>query len=507
MGTYGILLILVLVLVSGFIAYIGDILGRRLGRRRVTLFGLRPRHTAIAVSIVAGMLTTLATLLIAFAVSKEVRIGLTQVDSMIASNNELKQQLRINEISAANARKRFYAAEDERKQALKESALVKNQLDKTRQQVNVAKGKITTAEIKLSQSQHRLEAVEKDMQRVDARLGELHGQFNKVNLELTQKQGQLKKAEQSALTAGGETLKLREEIANLTKQRSNLADQRTALTTELDSLQEQAASLRGERESLSTEVARLTNMIGLAQPVMTQEVIFGVGQEVGRSLLDANQPISDIRQQLEQFVKTLQTTAITAGAGTDPNGSSVIIFRMLPDNAGRANPLLDESEILDTLARSLHGQGGSLIGRAFSLFNVSRGQPVPIDFYFVQNRLLFERGKELASIEVNPKRPQKELISSIFLLLSEEVSSRARRANILPDLPAIGERSVSLTNPRAAVGKISFDRILTAVEEIKRHKKPVRVVVRAAKDLWTLGPLDVELAIVEPPARISEARN
>ncbi|NIO64040.1 MAG: DUF3084 domain-containing protein, partial [Gammaproteobacteria bacterium] len=64
-GFSGILLIVALVLVSGLIAYIGDIVGRRMGRKRLSLFGMRPRHTAIAVSVAAGMLITVITLLVA----------------------------------------------------------------------------------------------------------------------------------------------------------------------------------------------------------------------------------------------------------------------------------------------------------------------------------------------------------------------------------------------------------------------------------------------------------
>jgi len=43
---YGVTLILVLAVVGGVIAVIGDRLGTRIGKKKLTLFGLRPRHTA-----------------------------------------------------------------------------------------------------------------------------------------------------------------------------------------------------------------------------------------------------------------------------------------------------------------------------------------------------------------------------------------------------------------------------------------------------------------------------
>lgn len=61
------LLLIVLVIASGFIAYWGDLLGRRMGKRRLTLFGLRPKYTAIVVTTITGMIIaglTLAILLL-----------------------------------------------------------------------------------------------------------------------------------------------------------------------------------------------------------------------------------------------------------------------------------------------------------------------------------------------------------------------------------------------------------------------------------------------------------
>jgi len=92
-GFYGILLIFALVVISGVIAYVGDILGRRLGRKRLSLFGLRPRHTAIAVSVVAGMLITLFTLSVAMSVSQDVKDGFLKVEEMRRRQAELSRQV------------------------------------------------------------------------------------------------------------------------------------------------------------------------------------------------------------------------------------------------------------------------------------------------------------------------------------------------------------------------------------------------------------------------------
>ncbi|HNV71436.1 MAG TPA: DUF3084 domain-containing protein [Candidatus Ozemobacteraceae bacterium] len=81
--------VLVLLVVSAIVAYLGDLLGTWVGKRRLTIFGLRPRATAILVAISTGMLITTITLLTAAAISSEVRIALFSVQELMASRQKL----------------------------------------------------------------------------------------------------------------------------------------------------------------------------------------------------------------------------------------------------------------------------------------------------------------------------------------------------------------------------------------------------------------------------------
>src|SRR5690554_2850804 len=73
---YGFTLILTLAIVGGVIAYIGDRLGMNVGRKKLTLFGLRPKHTSILVTIVTGVLIASASIGVLSIASLDVRIAL-----------------------------------------------------------------------------------------------------------------------------------------------------------------------------------------------------------------------------------------------------------------------------------------------------------------------------------------------------------------------------------------------------------------------------------------------
>lgn len=91
MGTSSFLLILVLILLSGVIAYVGDFLGRRIGKRKLSVLALRPRYTAILISIVTGILISAVTLAILSVASQDVRtalFGMEELKARLAALNE-----------------------------------------------------------------------------------------------------------------------------------------------------------------------------------------------------------------------------------------------------------------------------------------------------------------------------------------------------------------------------------------------------------------------------------
>ena len=59
---YGLYLIAVLVVTGGAIAFIGDRLGTKIGKKRLSIFGLRPRHTSNVVTVITGFVITALTI-------------------------------------------------------------------------------------------------------------------------------------------------------------------------------------------------------------------------------------------------------------------------------------------------------------------------------------------------------------------------------------------------------------------------------------------------------------
>lgn len=94
---YGFTLIFVLGFVGGLIAYFGDKIGMKVGRKRLTLFGIRPKYTGIIITIGTGIFISLASILVLSIASDDVRIALfemKEIQATLATNQlQLEQSM------------------------------------------------------------------------------------------------------------------------------------------------------------------------------------------------------------------------------------------------------------------------------------------------------------------------------------------------------------------------------------------------------------------------------
>ncbi len=178
--TSGYILIVAILVLGGVLATLGDRIGTKVGKARLSLFNLRPRNTAVLVTIVTGSLISATTLGILFATSSSLRDGIFELDS-------IKRRLRIarDDIRTLNAQK----------------GQIQSELARSRNQQ--------------AEAQKRLNAIKQNFQ---------------------QAQAQLK-------TISKQTAELRSEIKSLLTERQTLREQRNQLNAQIGQLKAQVAQL------------------------------------------------------------------------------------------------------------------------------------------------------------------------------------------------------------------------------------------------------------------------
>ena len=155
----GIRLIIIMAVVGGLIAYIADKMGSKIGKKKMSVFGLRPKYTSILLTVVGGSIIALLTIGVMAMASQSARTALFGMDKL---QKELKQ---------LNSEKHLAA------QALDEAKI----------RVEAQNAKINMLDEKIKESTRENDAME-------ARLGELNAMYNQAQTavaDLTAAQAQL----------------------------------------------------------------------------------------------------------------------------------------------------------------------------------------------------------------------------------------------------------------------------------------------------------------------------
>jgi uncharacterized protein (DUF3084 family) len=98
------LFFLLLVPLSGFIAWAGDRIGHKSGKKRHTLFGLRPRHTATLITIAAGMCISLVSFGIMWGLSGTFREVMARGAELLQENKRLSRENQASLVQVARNR-------------------------------------------------------------------------------------------------------------------------------------------------------------------------------------------------------------------------------------------------------------------------------------------------------------------------------------------------------------------------------------------------------------------
>ena len=89
----GWLLIIFLLLLGGLISTLGDLLGSKIGKARFSILKLRPKKTAILITILTGSLISASSLSLMILVNRQLRVGLFRLGDLQKKLQESKQVL------------------------------------------------------------------------------------------------------------------------------------------------------------------------------------------------------------------------------------------------------------------------------------------------------------------------------------------------------------------------------------------------------------------------------
>jgi len=186
---YGLTLIAILAVMGGFIAYIGDKLGTKVGKRRLSLFGLRPKYTSIIVTIITGILIATSTLGILSLASENVRTALFGMQALKAELHSLTNEVAVQNQELETSRTALEAKTAEYSALTLKVSETSRQLTVISQELATAEAERDAAAASLRQVQEDYAAAQNDLTQARVDIDDLQATKNQLNSrveELTQ---------------------------------------------------------------------------------------------------------------------------------------------------------------------------------------------------------------------------------------------------------------------------------------------------------------------------------
>ena len=174
----GWLLILAVLVLGGVLSTLGDRLGSRIGKARLSLFQMRPRRTAVVITVLTGSLMSALTLGLMVAVSERLRVGLFQLDELETRLRSSRKSLQLslkqldqNQAELAQARSDRAAAEQQLAPLKKQRQELEAERDRLGQDVAARDEELRQVQQRTRRSQQELRQLERNV--LDLRSGDV----------------------------------------------------------------------------------------------------------------------------------------------------------------------------------------------------------------------------------------------------------------------------------------------------------------------------------------------
>ncbi|MEG4418555.1 DUF3084 domain-containing protein [Microcoleus sp. LAD1_D5] len=537
--TAGYILVFVILVLGGVIATVSDRLGTKVGKARLSLFKLRPRDTAVVVTVMAGSILSALTLGILFATSKPLRTGVFRIDEIqkrlnnarreinqaTQEKNRVETELSQARAAQAQARANLEQINQSLQTANAEQARTQTKLNSLRAQLNSVQAAKSKTEQQLSQVEAAKSKTEEQLSSVEAAKSRTEEQLKLVETARSTTKAQLDRTENQLKTVSAQKTTLGSEIAQLQEERQQLIEQVKTQIAQRDAeiAKREAEIAQRDKEIVARneliaqrdkEIAqRVQNLADRDRTIVERDKVIAEREALLETLAQQQSQLEQQQTLLQQQVQVLErdfqairegTVAIRRGqilaAGVvrivEPGMASRAIDRLLqeankttvglmqPENKKVRDQIIQitKAEIDQLISQIKDGQ--DYVVRIVAGANYLREEKVIKVFAEAEiNRVVFRAGDVIAGVAVDPVTLTDEQVRQQLLQLIEACQFRARL--------------IGVVGGRVQVADSQIETLAGFIERLQQYEKPLDVQAIAADVTYIAGPLKIDLVALE----------
>lgn len=443
--TSAFILVFSILILGGILAALGDRLGSKVGKARLSLFNLRPKQTAVVVTVMTGTVISATTLGLLFGLSESLRLGVFQFDKILAKRRE--------ELAAVTAQKQKIEAE--LKQAEGDRLAAERDLKQIEQKFKAAQQQLSQFKQQASQLQREIAALTKEQTTLKQQRDRLQAQSQTLQAQLRQQNGVIQQRTQQIQALEAQQNRLQQEI-----------NTRDAVIARLDGA---IAEKDQVLNNLEGQIGKLQEQVDILQAnyinFRSGNVALTTGQVLAFGVVRILDP-KVANQAVDQLLREANRNAIIATGGINPDFDERVVQ-------------ITNAQVQQILTQIVDGQ--DYVVRLLSAGNYLQGESaVQVFPDVVLNEQVFQAGEIIATLsleELSLQNPTAARRPVDFLLGAAQF--RARQAGILGDI-------------QVKDGNVGH--ILEFVDALNASPEPITEIrAIAIADAYNAGPLRLEL--------------
>ena len=388
----GISIIFVLIVMGGLIAFLGDKIGSKVGKKRMTLFGLRPKYTSIIVTIISGVLISFMTIAVLAVASENVRVALFGLNQLYAEMDELNTEIAAKNRALADGQRQLQERTREVAEMDAKVKSISDELGRVEDQRNYMEGQLSVVQEAYEKAQANVHASAEEIKELETTKNELTGTISKLDQERTiLLQNIAAIREGTVIFRAGQIISSAVVDENMTQENASqvlasiLNDINTALRERLNIQDDKAIVVRVLKKDFDDAVEQITQSpvkklirITAAENIILGEStvvdfdihdnvkVYASGETVYEADMDAGsyQSYKNYDLRVLHFLKDINGVAAAKGVLPDP----------ITGNIGQ----LDTREMLDVIQR-VKELGGHCRLTAVAKHDIYTAGPVVID--------------------------------------------------------------------------------------------------------------------------------
>lgn len=333
---FGTKLVLVLVIMGGAIAFLGDKLGSKIGKKRLTIFGLRPHYTSILMTIITGIMVAAVTMGLLMVSSSNVRtalFGMEKIRAEIVTLNQDKDNI-AQELTVQKTKVK--ELDNKIKQSSVDLAKANTQRSEAQAQIVELENRYQAAQEKLSEAENQVATIQAARDRLQGEVSSLETATKKLREGLTAiregnvvfRSGEILYAE--VLKAGLPPAENQKQMDTFLALANGQILERLGIKEDKQVLWLSKATVKDALKALATGKGKIYVRVCAAGNILANEVavsrlemmannrVYSDNEEILRQKISVDASSQDVELALLEFLKDVNKAAVAKGIVPDP---------------------------------------------------------------------------------------------------------------------------------------------------------------------------------------------